>query len=170
MANHDISKLIRHHNGFEGFNYDLVVDWAVGLIENGMDSENILILASFAKPVDSDEMKPYLSAVLKDLNLEEKRGNEAVFGLIEFYLTEILNGHSIRDKLLFFYHMYLEKDCVSNNDQFDITPFYLLFHAWCDLEEVGMNFYFENTDLNNIEDVCKNEARRWLMKHDTLSN
>ena len=67
----NISSLIRFHNGIEQFNYDLTVDWAIDLLKSGIETDNIFMLASFSKPVNSDEVKPYLSAVLNDLKIDK---------------------------------------------------------------------------------------------------
>lgn len=160
----DISSIVQYHNGIESFNYDLTIDWAINLIENGIETDNILMLASFSKPVDSVEIKPYVSSVLADLDLEEKEGDAAVLALIHFYLTEILNDKSIRGCLSTIYGFFIEKDCFNNDDKFGLKPFYLLYHGWCELEDIGANYYFEGADLNNIEEVTKEQAQIWIDK------
>lgn len=160
----NISKLVQYHNGIEHFNYDLTVDWAIDLIQKGVETDNIFMLASFSKPVDSREIKPYVSAVLRDLNLEEGEGDEAIIALINFYLNEILSDNSIREYLTFLYDLFIQKDGMYNNDKFGLMPFYLLYHGWRELEDIGANFYFEGADLNNIEEVIKEQARIWIDK------
>ncbi len=156
----DISKLVPYHNGIEHFNYDLTVDWAIDLIE----TDNVLILASFSKPVNSVEIRPYVSGVLADLDIEEKEGDEAVQALFQYYLTNILNNISIRDNLTLIYNLFLEKDFFQREDQFGLMPFYLLYHGWNELEEIGANYYFEGADLDNIEIVIKEQAQKWIDK------
>jgi hypothetical protein len=164
LTKKDISKLVPYHHGIEHFNSDLTVDWAIDLIESGIETDNVLMLASFSKPVDSVEIRPYVSAVLADLDLEEKEGGEAIFALIEHYLSRIIIGDSIRGYLTLLYDLFLEKDGFNNNDNFGLMPFYLLYHGWSELEDVGVNYYFEGANLDNIEDVTKGQAQIWIDK------
>ena len=48
----DISKLIQSHKAIDCFDYDLAVDWAVNLIKQEKETDNVLMLASFSKLVD----------------------------------------------------------------------------------------------------------------------
>ncbi len=107
MKENNPTYLIQSHKGKEHFNYDLVVDWALDLIAEGVETENILILASFSKPVDAYEIKPYLTAALSDLDLEEKEEKIAALAIIYFYLNEMINGKRIRDNLSQVYNLSL---------------------------------------------------------------
>lgn len=160
----DISNIVQYHNGIESFNYDLTIDWAINLIESGIETDNILMLASFSKPVDSNEIKPYISSVLADLNIEEKEGHAAILELIYYYLTEILSDRSIRGYLSHLYKLFIQKDCFNNDQKYGLMPFYLLYHGWSELEDIGENYYFEGADLNNIEQVIKEQAQLWIDK------
>ncbi len=158
----DISDIIQYHNGIEFFNYDLCIDWAIDLIDKSIENDNILMLASFSKPVNSIEIKPYLSAVLADLELEEEIGDEAIIALIHYYLSHILNNHLIRDYLHKVYDLFIEKDYLNGHDKFKLMPFYLLYHGWSQVEDIGENFYYHGADLDNIEEVIKEESQIWV--------
>jgi len=157
----DISNLVQYHSGLEHFNYDATIDWAINLIEQGIETNNVLMLASFSKPVDSDEVRPYVNAVLADLGIEEKKGDDAIIALIHHYLSEILNDNSIRGYINELYALFIEKDCF-RGDKFGLMPFYLLYHGWSELEDIGANYYFEGADLDNIEEVVKEQAQIWI--------
>jgi hypothetical protein len=158
----NIFKLIQSHKGFSSFNYDLTVDWAIELLNNDIESENIYMLASFSKPVDSIEIKPYVSAVLRDLELPEKEGKEAIISKIEYHLAEITQNNPIRRNLRELYEISLE-----NNYGFGLGKFYLLYHAWIELDEMEVNFYYDGADKSNIEDIIKAEAEIWASEHST---
>jgi hypothetical protein len=149
--------LIQCHKEIPDFNYDLSVDWAVELLNNGLVTENLNMLASFSKPVDSSEIKPYVAAVLKDLDLAEKEGDEAKYSIIQNYLLEILENRSIRKNLRQLYDI-----CIRNDYGFGLMPFYLLYHAWSELEDFGANFYYEGATESNIENKIIEEAKNWL--------
>jgi hypothetical protein len=41
----------------------------------------------------------------------------------------------------------------------------MIYHGWDELEELGVNYYFEGADLDNIEEELKKEARKWIDKY-----
>ena len=157
--------LIPYHDGIEHFNYDLTVDWALELIKDGVETENLLILASFSKPADASDIRPYVSAALADLDIEEKKGNDAVFALINHYLNDILQDRLLRENLNKLYNLFLDKDSFRHDDMFGLMSFYLLYHGWRQLEDIGENCYFEGADLNNIDTVIKAQAQVWIDQH-----
>lgn len=158
----DISKLIQAHMAVDQFEYDVTVDWAIDLILQGKETENVLMLASFSKPVDAIEIRPYVNAVLKDLGLDERKGDDAVNSKIQYHLIEIVNENGIRKNLNLLYKLFLDRDCFNNDDKYRLLPFYLLYHGWDELESIGANYYFEGADLDNIEEVIKEQARIWI--------
>ncbi len=153
----NISNLVQCHNSIEQFDYDITVDWAIDLIREGKETENILMLASFTKPVDSREIRNYVSAVLTDLNLEEKQVDAAMLGKIHFELVEILNSCSARKNLESLY-----KSCLEHDHKYGLSTFYMLYYAWLDLDEFGYQLYYEGATLENIESILKKEAQNWI--------
>lgn len=155
-----IIRLIQSHQELKHFDYSKAVDWAINLIQQGKDTENVLMLASFAEPFDRFEIGPYITNVLKDFGLEELDYNSALIAEIHYHLNEILNDREIRKNL-----KSLHQNCLNNNYESKLVNFYLIHHAWEELEEIGVNFYFEGATLNNIEQVLKSEARKWINKY-----
>ena len=158
----DISNLIQCHNAIEHFEYDLVVDWAIELIRKGVETDNILMLASFSKPVDSHEIRPYVNAVLTDLGLEKKEGDDAIITKTHYHLQEILSGFAIRKHLHSLYKLSLE-----NDHEHGLLTFYLIWYGWNDLDDSGVNYYSEGTDPNSIEQELKQQAHIWIEKYVT---
>src|SRR5690606_36003628 len=54
---------------------------------------------------------------------------------------------------------------INNNYDNRIFNFYLLYHGWRELEDIGANYYYDGADLNNIETILKLEARIWIDKY-----
>ncbi|MEM6844017.1 MAG: hypothetical protein AAF632_17450 [Bacteroidota bacterium] len=161
MIDHEkYTEILQWHNGIEYFDYNPSIDWAIELIRNGKESENILIVASFSKPVDREEIKPYITGALKELNLNEKYGEYSIVANAHYYLEQILNDYEIRKNLTKLYEICLNADMDSR-----LMPFYLLYHGWDELEEIGANYYFEGADLDNIEEVIKEQAKIWIDKY-----
>lgn len=153
-------EIFQWHNGIEYFDYIPAIDWAIELIRKGIETENVLIVASFSKPVDRDEIKPFITGALKEINLTEKYGEYFIIANAHYYLEQILNDSEIRKNLSKLYEICLNADMDSR-----LMPFYLLYHGWGELEEIGANYYFEGADLDNIEGVIKEQAQIWIDKY-----
>ncbi|WP_157198419.1 hypothetical protein [Mariniradius saccharolyticus] len=144
----------------ERFDYSKAVDWAIDLIRQGKETDNVLMLASFSEPIDRFEISPYVTNVLNDFGLEELDYNSAVIANAHYHLSEILDDKEIRKNLRSLYQL-----CIDNDYDPGLMNFYLIYHGWDELEKIGVNYYFDGADLNNIQDVLKNEARKWIDKY-----
>jgi len=161
MQNHNhLTRLIQANKYTDSFNYNLAVDWAIGLLQEGKETHNILMLASFGAPIDAYEIRPYITAVLKDLGLDEINGDEAKIAIIRYYITEISLTHSIRNNLGTLYHL-----CFEYDSEFGLFPFYLLYYSWQDLEAKELNHYYEDATLDNIESLLIKEAKIWIANY-----
>lgn len=154
------TELIQSHRGTTNFNYDLVVDWAIELLENNIETESILILASFSKPVDSREITNYLDSALEELNLPILTGEEALNGQVRYRLTQVLNDNKVRDQLTYLYNLTLESDYKS-----ELMPFYLVYHGWWEFEDLGANYYSKGQTVEQLQNELKEEALKWLNEH-----
>lgn len=156
----EIQRLIQSHKALEPFDYKVAVDWAIDLIQEGKETDNILMLASFSEPIEKWEISPYVTAVLDELGLNELECDDAIIAQTNFLLLKILKDIDIRKSL-----RQLSQVCINNDFDNRVMNFYLLYHAWDELEEIGVNYYFEGADLDNIEEVLKKEARKWIDKY-----
>ena len=151
------TELLLWHKGVDHFDYGPVIDWAIELIRNGQETENVLILASFSKPIDSDEIRPYVSGALKELGLKEKYEAYSSVAQVHYALEQILADVEVRKHLTDLYQLSLE-----SNFEPGLNPFYLLYHAWSSLELDGINYYYEGVTLENIKEVLNQEAEWWV--------
>ncbi|MEP3388096.1 MAG: hypothetical protein ABJO02_07910 [Reichenbachiella sp.] len=154
------TELIQCHSGTTNFNYDLVVDWAIELLENNIETEYILILASFSKPVDSRDITNYLDSALRELNLPILTGEDALNGQVRYRLTQVLNENKVRDQLTYLYNLTLESDYKK-----DLMPFYLVYHGWWEFEDLGANYYSKGQTVEQLQNELKEEALKWLNEH-----
>jgi len=153
-------RLIQSHKALEHFDYSEAVNWAIDLIRQGNETDNVLMLASFSEPIDRIEISPYVTNVLNGLGLEELDYEDAVIAKTHFHLIEIINDKEVRENL-----RSLNQLCVDNGYESDLMSFYILNHAWDELAELGVNFYLEKSDLGNIESELKIEAEKWIDKY-----
>ncbi len=153
-------RMIQGHKELEHFDYSKAVDWAIDLIRQGKETDNVLMLASFTRPIDRFEIRPYVTNVLNDFGLEELDSKSAAIVEVHYHMNEILNGRKVRNNLHSLYQL-----CLDNDYEPGLMNFYLIYHGWDELEEIGANYYFEGADLDNIEEVLKKEARKWIDKY-----
>lgn len=159
----NLTELIQCHLATELFDYDIVVDWSIHLMANGIESENILILASFSKPVDPFEIRPYVTATLADLYLPEFTGIMAKLHKARYHVREIIDGHSVRHQL-----KQLADLCVNTEYNYGLKTFYLLYFGWIELDEIGVNFYYKEATRTNIDQILNREACIWVEKFEEL--
>lgn len=160
IEKNEIVRLIQSHKALEPFDYKMAVDWAIELVQEGKETDNILMLASFSEPIEKYEIRPYITAVLNDFGLEELKCDDALIAQTHFLLIKILRNETIRENL-----QSLSQVCINNNYDNRIMDFYLLYHGWWELEDIGANYYYEGADLNNIESILKLEAKIWIDKY-----
>ncbi|WP_312769439.1 hypothetical protein [Epilithonimonas sp.] len=154
----NLTRLAQSHKGFEPFNYDFSVDWAIELLEKGIATENIQILASFPKPTDAWEIKSYVHKVLKEFDLEEFEDEEAIQNMCYYYILSIINEEgnlkSHLEKLSYF--------CIKSDYESSIFPFYLLKFSWEDLQDLGTSYHYDGVTLQNFNTVVRKEAKIWM--------
>ncbi len=152
-----ITELIQWHKAIKYFDYNVVVDWALRLLERGVETENILILTSFSKPVEAYEIAPYVSAALFDLELDEKAGEGWLFFAARWHLQEIVAGNDIKR------HLSELSNWGRIPDKYRLKIFQHYHYAWEDLESGDMHWYSsEDLSLENIEVKVKEEATNWI--------
>lgn len=154
------SSLIQCHNAISNFDYELAVHWAKDLKEKGVGTRNIISLASMEKPINGHATRFLVSSALKELGLAEKNGNEAIISRAYFHMQQIIADISLRKNLKDLMNLAVETDL-----NYSLTSFFQLHYAWEELEELGFNYYYDGADLNNIEQVVKNQAHNWIEKY-----
>lgn len=142
------------------FNSDDCVDWAIEMLTLGYESESLLILSSFSKPTNHFEIVSCLKNTLAELNLEEKKGEEAIISYSSYYIWKIANSVDIRNNLEMIY-----KFCQLKDYEGIIYDFYLLYWAWDQLDYDDSNHYWEGANKSNIESIVKEVAVEWLNKN-----
>lgn len=163
MKRQDIlTQLVQHHSVIDSFNYNYAVEWAMNILEKGNNHEAVLMLASFAEPIDSFEIKPYIHNALKAAGLNEKNNlDEGIINYAALLILEISNKINIRDNISNLDHLYFKYDL-----SIDIEPFYLLDNEWTDLEyDDHYGYFYPGATLDTIEEAAIKEAKLWLENH-----
>jgi hypothetical protein len=155
-----VEKIIVCHKSVSDFDCKIAIDWAIDMIRNGIESENILILASFSYKDSYSDIYPFIDAVINDLGLIEKTGKEADLQIIRYYLGEILNEIQVRNNL----HS-LCLICISTNHSYGLTDIYVLYYAYESIQDGEQNYYSEAQNLNELYVEIKQAAHKWLLEH-----
>lgn len=159
-----LTRLIQSHKGFTPFNYDLCVDWAIDLLEKGIITNNVEILASFSKPTNAWEVRPYVYHILNEFNLEEFEGEKAVQSKPYYYVWSILNNNGE----IIAHLETLCSFCIESDYEESTFPFYLLKYSWEDLKDFGMSCHYESVTLKNFHDIVLKEAEIWMGNFERL--
>ena len=145
---------------YKYLNIDLIEDWAIELINSGYESEAIYNLACFYKPIDSDEVQPYLEAVLSELNLTTKNREESQKSHIRYFLNKVVKHDDVRVNLKRMLHLYCDFDVDK-----DIIDLSVLDDAWDDLIAGQVNWYYKDVSLDTIEQEVIVMAQKWLYEN-----
>ncbi|UAB83974.1 hypothetical protein INR75_17650 [Zunongwangia sp. SCSIO 43204] len=157
--NQDLSHRIKFHKIVSPFNHDITVDWAIELLKNGFETDNIYMLASFSKPVDSEEIKNYVSAVLNDLGIPEAIEEEKDDPVkhIQHFMEQIIAKNDIYAQLKQLYELFL-----SYNEDYGLDPFSLVYYSWENFLTENETFYAEASSLKNLENWAVEESHKWM--------
>ncbi|MCE2573746.1 hypothetical protein [Motilimonas eburnea] len=66
--------------------------WAMSLLEQGVDSPSLVILATLLKPINEFEADDYFNRVLKELNIERPSDAGAIEGYARVLMKEVIDG------------------------------------------------------------------------------
>lgn len=160
----DVTWLVQSHKGFSPFNYDICVDWAIDLLQKEVVTDNIQMLSAFSKPTDAWEIKPFVSKVLKEFNIEEFEGEKAIQSQSYYYIQKIVNGENDVLGCL----EKLARVCVQSEYEKNVYPFYLLYYSWGDLEDFKMSFHYQDVTFSNFNETVLKEAKIWLENFEML--
>jgi len=155
-----ISALVQCHKATWHFDYAIAVQWARDIKLQGVETTNVDRLASFDGPVNSQSLRFIVSAALRELGLSEKTGSGASLTRASYHMKQILTNNSLRYHLKELMNLAVETDL-----EYDLTPFFQLHYAWEELEDLGFNYYYEGADLDNIEQIVKEQAHKWIDKY-----
>ncbi len=148
-----------------------IPDLALTAINEGFESESLLILAGFLKHENNHEIIYYFNKALAELNITLKNEKEATIQLISFYAYEILNNriepyeglNMIVGRILHKTNLWKE----IKKYPYDCVGFENLYALYWQLEEIENNEIIvdkiQKFDLIlKIEQDIKEELKNWM--------
>jgi hypothetical protein len=145
---------------YKYLNVDLIENWAIELINSGYESEAIYNLACFYKPIDSDEVQPYLEAVFAELNLTAKNNAESQKSHIRYFLNKVVQYENVRSNLKRMLQFSFDFDIDK-----DLTDLSALQYLWDDLEDGQVNWHYKDLSLDTIEQEVVEKAKKWMREN-----
>lgn len=140
------------------------VQWAVGLLVLGTDTPAVRVLAGLTPPVEYYEATKLIDRALRELAVPILREEDAIDAYTAELLRDFMDGRqSLRDVFA-----ELTRLCIDTDYDNALWPFYLLGHALGELDALGVQFYWEGVDRDNIDPVARQQARAWLEARPTL--
>lgn len=68
------------------------VAWAMSLLEQGVDTKNLAVLATFIQPLNEFEVEDYFQRVLRELGIRQPCAEEAIEGYAKALAKEVIDG------------------------------------------------------------------------------
>ncbi len=68
------------------------VSWAMSLLEQGVETEKLVILATLLKPLNEFEVDDYFNSVLTELGINRPNDDEAIEGYAKVFTKEVVDG------------------------------------------------------------------------------
>lgn len=151
----------------KAFNEDIEeswVDWAFEMIKAGYESEYLYILAGITKPYNQFELQALTDKVIAELNLDISDRMLTIRNYA-YYIISI----SINEQSKYFTTLKELKDiCIDLDMEHEYMNFYLLYYAKDDLNESEDQWYWEEANRSNIDDIIKAEFQAYMNKIDNV--
>jgi len=133
------------------------VHWALEEMTRGINTENVLIVSSFSKPIAKIDIEDYVSAALVEVNQEEYYSKYSLKSNIHFHVNMIIEGIEVKRNLANLHEL-----AINNNYPFDIYPFYLIYNALDSFKYDNVQFYYDGLTQSNWKELLDKEAKEWI--------
>jgi hypothetical protein len=127
------------------------IDWAIGMLEQGVEHKSVTILAGMTPPFNHFEIASLRDRALADLKVTELPRSHAV----KAYVAELALQALADDKDLLHFLKELTNLCIAEDYPSELSDFYRLYFAWLDLRERGVQFYWPGATQENIEQLVR---------------
>lgn len=147
----------------KAFNEDIDetwIDWAIEMIREGYESDNLYILAGITKPYQQFELQRLTDRVFADLNLDYEDKLLMIRNYIYYLISTSLNEPSNYLSTL----KEIKDICIALDMEQEYMDFYLLYFAKDDLNDSEVQWYWDDADRTNIDLIIRNIFQGYLDK------
>ncbi|SHM32093.1 hypothetical protein [Flavobacterium chilense] len=139
--------------------FDLIEDWAIQLINLGCENEALYNLATFYKPINPDEIMPYLKRTFLELNLKEKEGDDAEICYARYHFNRVIKGEDVKSNL-FRAAIFSDGNDRKSHPETELN-FGVLSEIWLDMK-YDPDYWYRGINISNIEQKVIEKAKWWL--------
>lgn len=147
----------------QGGAIELWKDWALEMMEAGFETEHLILLAGLSPHFNRFQLDDIVNKALKELSLDTMSNDEMIYGYV-YYLIDQAFNYKLSTKVVLGTLRDLCRDRDYDNELYN---FYYLAYAQEELEELGVQFYWEDANSTNIDSIINNEFKEWKSKYES---
>jgi hypothetical protein len=141
-------------------------DWAIDLLVDGFETEHLVILAGMSEPFDYFEMQSLTTKTLNELGLDYSNKIKSVYGYIAYLINLCFNNQITPITVLAEARdLYLELHYEQS-----LQRFYFLYYAKTDLIQDEVQWYIEDVDRSNIDEMVHACFSAWMETYPKINN
>jgi hypothetical protein len=138
------------------------VDWALGMLEKGKESPNLLLLAGAVHPYNHFELAGWRDSAMNELGIESLDLDAS----ISLYVSERLRAAiADSDEGLRTAIEEIKDLCLSTGHHCMIFDFYRLYFAYEDLKTDTFSYHLEGATRQNIMSKMRTTAEAFVQTH-----
>jgi hypothetical protein len=134
------------------------VDWAVGMLERGLDTPHLLRLAAMLPPHNHFELANLRDRALDELTITDISQSEAITAYAKDILrTALENATNIIDAVA-----EVSQLCIASDYHRPIFDFFLLDNAYDELQSQMVQWYWDGATAENIVSLMRQRAEEFI--------
>jgi len=142
------------------------VDWAIGMLELGHDSPNLLQLAGMLPPYNHFELAALRDRALQELKIQEAPPSDAIREYAVEVLRCALNGDlEVIEALDILVYL-----CRADGFRKDLMQFYHLSYGQVDLQDGGMQWCLDGATVEDFDEIFRVFAKEFVQSSSTANN
>lgn len=126
----------------------------------GTNTENVLIVSSFSKPILRIDIEDYVTAAISETNQQEYYSKYSLKSNIHFHIEMIIRGIEVKRNL-----GNLHELAIDNDYSYDTYPFFLIYNALDSYKYDNVQFYYDGLTKNNWTQILDKESKDWIQIH-----
>ena len=135
------------------------VEWAVRSLVAGDDTPSLRVLAGESAPFNQFEMGALVDRTLDELHVPLPKSHDDAAIVCAVPLVQQLASREANPAAVL---VELAQLCIECDYLRDLYSFYLLHHAYDDLQVSDHQWYWGGATRENIRDIVTQEARTWI--------
>lgn len=141
------------------------IDWALEMMESGYETEHLVILAGLSPHLNRFEFDDTVNKALKELSLDTIPKDEMVHGYVYYLVDQALNSKMSTKIVL----ATLRDICRDSDYDKELFDFYLLAYAKEELDELDVQFYWQDADKSNIDSIIRDKLLDWKKNYENTT-